>query len=119
MAKTSKQILGNRGEEFACEYLIKKGYEIIERNYRHKRAEIDIIAKNENVLVFIEVKTRKNNQFGNPENFVDENKERLFFQCSEEYIFKIDWKHNIRFDIIALIPKQNTFEIEHLKDVFY
>ena len=118
MAKTSKQITGSKGEKFACQYLIEQDFDIIEKNYRYKRAEIDIIAKKDNLLIFIEVKTRKNNDFGFPEEFVSERKIELFGIASEEYLEQINWKGNIRFDIIALTIEEESFEIEHLEDAF-
>lgn len=118
MAKTTKQIIGEKGEEFACNYLSKKGYEIVEKNYRFKRAEIDIIVKKEKLLVFVEVKTRKNNDFGFPEEFVSNKKIELFGIASEEYVNVINWKGNIRFDILALTTQDNIFEVEHLEDAF-
>ena len=118
MAKTSKQIIGQKGEEFAGKYLIENGYKIVERNYRFKRAEIDIIAKKGKLLVFIEVKTRKNNNFGFPEEFVSDRKIELFGLSSEEYIEQIEWEGNIRFDVIALTAIKASFEIEHFEDAF-
>lgn len=118
MPKTRKQIIGLKGENFSCDYLLENGFEIVERNYRFKRAEIDIIAKKEKLLIFIEVKTRKNNTYGYPEEFVSNKKIELFREASEEYIESTKWKGNIRFDIVALISKGNSFEIEWLEDAF-
>jgi putative endonuclease len=68
--------LGKRGEEIAKEYLENKGYQILKMNWRHKRAEIDLIARHEKTLIFIEVKTRSSVDFGHPEEFVDWKKEK-------------------------------------------
>lgn len=112
--KTTKQIIGDLGEEKASELLSKKGYKIIETNYRFKKAEIDIIAKNDLFLVFIEVKTRKNNNFGNPEEFVSERKIELFQETAEHYMLDNKINLNLRFDIISVIGN----EIEHFEDAF-
>jgi len=119
MAKTVKQIIGAKGEDFACRYLVDNGFEITERNYRYKRAEIDIIAQKDSLLLFLEVKTRKNNVFGYPEEFVSDRKVELFMEASENYTEKICWQGNIRFDIIALTINNSSFDLEHLEDAFY
>ena len=78
---TNKDI-GNNGEDKAVEFLITNKYSILVRNYRYKRCEIDIIAKNKDCIHFIEVKIRKNNIFGYPEDFVSDNQKNrinLFF----------------------------------------
>ncbi|MDN5203330.1 YraN family protein [Fulvivirgaceae bacterium BMA10] len=116
MAKHLKT--GKKGEELAVEFLQKKGFEIIERNYRIGKAELDIIAKNENLMIFIEVKTRTNNRFGFPESFVDRRKENLITEAAEQYTYDCQWHGNIRFDIIAISLKPNL-EIEHFEDAFY
>jgi len=105
---------GNQAEDEACLYLINKGYEILERNYRFRRNEVDIIAKNDRFLVFLEVKFRTTNAFGFPESFVDENKIERMMQTAEHYIIKNNITTNIRFDILA-IEKQNV--ITHFEDV--
>lgn len=119
MAKTKKQITGALGEDFSCQHLIDNGFEILEKNYRYKRAEVDIIASRENVLVFIEVKTRKNDRYGNPEEFVSDRKKELFSIASEMYVEHINWKGNIRFDVIALTKNKDSFDLVHLEDAFY
>jgi len=112
--KTQKQLIGNKGEQLASHFLKEQGFEIIEQNYRHKRAEIDIIAKNDLFLVFIEVKTRKNNKFGHPEETVTKRKIELFQETAEHYMIENNIPLNLRFDIIAITGTK----IEHLKDAF-
>lgn len=112
--KTDKQKIGNLGEEKASELLSKKGYKIVETNYRFKKAEIDIIAKNDLFLIFVEVKTRKNNKFGNPEEFVSERKIELFQDTAEFYMLEHNINLNLRFDIISVTGD----EIEHFEDAF-
>lgn len=107
---------GKYGEDLAVSYLKKKGFEILERNYRHRRGEIDIIAlEANNLLVFIEVKLRKDVGFGQPETFVSNAQKRMVVDTAEEYIFAINWQKDIRFDIIAIHQEQ----LEHIKDAFY
>ena len=66
--------LGEKGEEMAVLFLQKHGYEILERNWRYKKAEVDVIAQKKEVLAVIEVKTRSSNYFGNPQDFVNQKK---------------------------------------------
>ena len=110
---------GKQGEEEAVRYLTGKGYELIEQNYRHQHAEIDLIAQKGKLLVFVEVKTRSNLSFGNPEEFVSYTKARLVMKAAEHYIFAKDWHHDVRFDIIAVAMTPEGAKIKHLEDAFY
>lgn len=101
--------LGKKGEKLAIEYLIKKGYEIVETNYRFQKAEVDIIAKKENILVGVEVKTRSTNEFGNPQDFVNPKKIKLLITAINNYVIEKDLDTEVRFDIIAIVKiKYNT-----------
>lgn len=97
------KIRGKYGEDLAVSYLEQKGFELLERNYRHGHGEIDLIVlwKNQ-LLVFVEVKLRKSNTFGEPEIFVSRAQERLIIQTAEHYIYAINWQKDIRFDILAI-----------------
>jgi putative endonuclease len=110
--------LGQEGERLAEEYLLSKGYHIEERNFRSGRAEIDLIASKNELLVFVEVKTRTRSDYGMPEDSVDERKAELITDAAENYIDKTNWKGNIRFDIIAII-KKDIPDIQHFEDAFY
>jgi len=106
---------GARGEQLAADFLKTKGFEIVARNYRHRRAEIDLIAKRGNWLIFVEVKTRTSISYGYPEEFVDDQKARLIFQAAEEYIYSTDWQGHIRFDIVS-VRMSLPPEIVHFED---
>jgi putative endonuclease len=106
---------GNQGEKLAADYLQKQGFEVIARNYRFKKAEIDLIVKRDNWLIFVEVKTRSSNAFGEPEEFVDELKGNRIFDAAEEYIYSTDWRGHIRFDIIS-VKLGSEVVIEHFED---
>lgn len=111
-----KKTRGKYGEDLAVSYLTSRGFEVLERNYRYKKGEIDIICMLGNeLLVFVEVKLRKHNDFGTPESFVSANQEKWIMEAAENYIFAINWKKDIRFDIIAI---QGT-NLEHIQDAFY
>jgi putative endonuclease len=114
MQKTSQT--GSSGEYLAQEYLKNKNYTILFINWRHKRSEIDIIAQDGKVIVFVEVKTRTNLSFGHPENFVDANKIKKMQQAADAYIELFDWQGELRFDVIA-VEKNN--KITHFEDAFY
>ena len=108
---------GKYGEDLAVSYLRNKGFEIVERNYRHGRGEIDIIGIWQNeLLVFFEVKLRKRDDYGEPEEFVSKAQERSIIDAAEEYIFGINWMKDIRFDIISIKHGEG---IEHIEDAFY
>jgi len=86
------------GERLAAKFLTKKGYEIIERNYRFSHGEIDLIAMKGELLVFVEVKARSGLYFGYPEDAVNDNKIEIITKVAEEYIYKIDWHGGVRYD---------------------
>ncbi|ESU29872.1 hypothetical protein FLJC2902T_03500 [Flavobacterium limnosediminis JC2902] len=97
----------------------KEGYEILERNWFFQKAEVDIIAQKNNILAIIEVKTRTNLDFGNPQDFVNPKKIKLLVKAVDEYVSRKEQEFTVRFDIIA-VSKDATFcKIEHLKDAFY
>ncbi|WP_187262184.1 YraN family protein [Pontibacter beigongshangensis] len=119
MASQTKHIItGSSGEESAVAYLAEKGYQIRCRNFRHKRAEVDIIAQKDDVLVFVEVKTRTSDSFGYPEEAVSPKKEALLIAAAEEYIHQTDWQHDIRFDIISITLSKPPV-IYHIEDAFH
>jgi putative endonuclease len=110
--------LGKKGEELAIDYLIKQGYKIVERNWRFQKAEIDIIARKEETLISVEVKTRSTNDFGNPQDFVNPKKIKLMVLAMNEYVLKKDLNVEVRFDIVAITKNKVSFNIEHLEDAF-
>ena len=111
--------LGKKGEQLAVNFLVKNGYGIVERNYRFDKAEVDIIAKKDNVLAIIEVKTRSTNDFGNPQDFVKPKQIQRLVKAVNEYVIENDLDVEVRFDIVAIVKDGKSFEIEHLKDAFY
>jgi putative endonuclease len=112
---TSKMQTGSDGEGVAAEYLLKKGYQVVERNYKYRHLEVDLIVRKENWLVFVEVKTRSKSDFGFPEEFVDKSKQRNILMAAEHYIYETDWRFNVRYDIISVLRGTVT----HFEDAFY
>ena len=111
--------LGKLGEELAVEFLRKNGYEILETNWTFQKAEVDIIAKKENTLAIIEVKTRSSLDFGLPQDFVKPKKIQLLVKAVNEYVVSNNLDVEVRFDIIAVHKEGKSFAIEHLIDAFY
>lgn len=111
-------LLGNKGEMLASRYLLDKGYAVLHYNWRSGHKEIDLIAKERDTLVFVEVKSRTSELYGNAEDAVDERKMRLLISAAESYItrFKIDLK--FRFDVITVIGNCEPYRIEHIEDAF-
>lgn len=111
---------GTRGELIAKEYLEQKGYKILETNWRCWRAEVDLIALEDKILVFAEVKTRTGNLYGEPEDFVTYAKQSLMELAAEEYIYNIKHNDDIRFDIISILfDKFDCYTIKHIEDAFW
>jgi putative endonuclease len=109
---------GNQGEDLAADFLQKKGYEIVTRNYRHKHAEIDLIVKKDSFIVFVEVKTRSYSFYGEPEAFVDSRKAATVLRAAEQYTHENKYEGNIRFDIVS-VKTGSKPEIVHFEDAFY
>ena len=110
--------LGKWGEEIAAAFVEKKGYEILQRDWKSGHHDLDIIAKDEDTLVIIEVKTRRNRLFGNPEEAIDY-KKRLSLQSAINHFVKSNHINApVRFDIISIVGMiGSTPEIDHIKDV--
>ena len=112
-------ILGAKGEQLAVDFLIDKGYDIIERNYRFDKAEVDIIASTSDMLVIVEVKTRATKGFGNPEDFVKPKQIQNLVKAADHYIQENELDLEVRFDIVAIIGSGENYDIEHLENAFY
>ena len=111
--------LGKKGEKEAIHFLEEQGYRIRHLNWRSGRKELDIVAEHENELVVIEVKTRRNKRFGQPEESINEQKLRRIVSAADAYVRKFDIDAPVRFDIISIIGEEDPCEIEHLKNAFY
>lgn len=110
--------IGDLGEDIAAEILTNKGYEILERNYRYKRSEIDLICLFSGLLIFIEVKALHSSFFGHPEERVNQHKIKKVIEAAEDYIYAINWEKDIRFDILS-IDLKNPKNFLHIEDAFY
>ncbi len=110
---------GKKGEELAELWFIDRGYTILHTNWRHKNLEVDIIATNNTILHFIEVKTITNLKFGHPEEKVSEKKIRNLINASEEYLFQNQQWKRIQFDVLSItMIKNSAIEYFLIEDVY-
>lgn len=109
---------GKEGEDVACAYLQQKGYYILDRNWRSGRKELDIVALLQDEIVFVEVKARKTNHFGNPEEAVTPQKIRRTVAAADAYVRYYRYDFRIRFDIIAITGVAPNYKIEHIENAF-
>ncbi|WP_321334752.1 YraN family protein [uncultured Bacteroides sp.] len=111
--------LGKAGEDAAVTYLEQHNYTIRHRNWRRGHLELDIVAAKNNQLIVVEVKTRRNTTFAEPEDAVDWKKVKRTVLATDTYIklFQIDAP--VRFDIITVVGEINKFKIEHIKEAFH
>lgn len=111
--------LGKIGEKIAEDYLLSKGYEIVRKNYFYQKAEIDIIAKHNNMMICVEVKTRNSDFFGDPQDFVTPSKIKLLVKAMDAFIIENNIDLESRFDIIAVLKNKTKEELTHYENAFY
>lgn len=111
--------IGKKGEQLAQDLLLAKNYEILATNWRYKKAEIDIIALHNNMLVVVEVKTRTSTLVGLPYEAVSKSKIKLLVLAINQYVIENDLDNEIRFDIISIVLENNQPNIEHIENAFY
>ncbi|MFO8235682.1 MAG: YraN family protein [Bacteroidales bacterium] len=109
--------IGNKGEETAVNYLMKKNYELLERNWRYKKKEIDIIMKDRDRLVIVEVKTRNSEQFESPNDMITKRKQRFLIEAADAYVMSSKINMDVRFDVVLIYNKKEQ-EIHHIEDAF-
>ena len=111
--------LGKIGEQIAANYLLGRGYDILERNFYFDKAEIDIIALKGKILAIVEVKTRNTDLFGNPQDFITKRKIKHLVKAANEFVISNDLDIEVRFDVIAVLKNESKEQVEHFKDAFY
>ena len=115
----STRELGILGEQIAMQHLQSLGFQILEMNYRFGRSEIDIIADDGPVLVFCEVKTRENEEYGDPEYAITPGKQKKIRRVAAGYLYEHEIKeHECRFDVVAIRLKKGTPEINYIRNAF-
>jgi putative endonuclease len=111
--------LGQKGEELAVEHLTKSGFRIVARNWKSGRNEVDIIAENRDHIIFAEVKTRAEDFYLDPTHAVNREKQRSIILCADTYIKRYNISKECRFDVIIIIKKGDSFQVDHIEDAFY
>lgn len=115
---TRNRKIGTKGEEIAVEYLQKNGFEIVATNWTIGHKEIDIITKQEDFYIFVEVKTRTTLKQGMPEESISKKKIESVTEAARFFLYDKSYK-DIRFDVIAIVMNENEYELVHIKDAFY
>jgi putative endonuclease len=110
--------IGTDAENQAEAFLKEKGFETVQKNFRYGKGEIDLIAKKGTWLVFVEVRSRSSAAFGMPEQTISKSKVSLLKKTAEAYIYKINWKGPIRFDIVSILFTK-PIDIQHFEDAFF
>jgi putative endonuclease len=104
-------LMGRKGERIACRFLLRQGFDILARRFRARRGEVDLVALEGDILVFIEVKTRASKDFGDPSEFVDWQKQQSLQLAGEEFIARYDLgQHSYRFDVVSVVAPGTPFQ---------
>ena len=111
-------LIGKTGEELAVSFLKEIGYEILHTNLRLEKVEVDIVAKDKNQIVFVEVKTRSSAMV-EPEKAVNKSKQKNLQRAAEIFLEERQLKNELRFDISGIVQQKNNTDIEHFEDAFY
>ena len=111
--------LGQKGEELAADHLIKAGYKILFRNWKWGKHEVDIIAENNDFVIFVEVKTRTDDYQMHPVTAVTREKQRSVIRAADGYVQRFNISKEGRFDVITLIKRGEKFEIDHIEGAYY
>lgn len=113
-----RHTIGQKGEDIAVKYLLKKGYTIIERNFSCRQGELDIIAKDKNEIVFIEVKTRTNKAYGEPIDAITYYKKKHLLRSVQYYLYLKNLENSyVRIDVIQIYKKSDKLYLSHIKGV--
>jgi putative endonuclease len=112
------QSYGKNAEEFAAQFLRQKGYEIVEKNFKNRIGEIDLIARNNGYLVFIEVKARQTDDFGGPASAMTPSKQRKLMQMAKAYMVYKNIETDARFDVVLIHGSMNAPSVELIQNAF-
>lgn len=119
-SKDKQPSVGKLGEDLAANFLEEKGFNIIERNYRFGHGEIDIIAEKAELLIFIEVKTKKFGDFGDPINWVSRSKQKQIGRIARGYLYEKNiTDRDCRFDVVLVTWEDGLWKIDHLENAFW
>lgn len=117
--RLSRKRAGDRGEQLALDHLVGKGYSLVERNYRTRYGEIDLILRAEETLVFVEVMLRRGSGFGDPLESITPRKQAAIRSLAEAYLAErtLDFE-DARFDVVGILETSGRCEIHHIEDAF-
>lgn len=110
---------GKKGEQLAADYLVNQGFTVLCRNYRYRKAEIDLIAQKGNILAIVEVKSRSSEYFENIIDTVTKKKIRLLISAADHFVIDNDLDVEVRFDILTILKVNGAFKIELVENAFY
>ena len=110
---------GHKGEQIAADFLKHKGYQILEQNYRFDKAEVDILAKKDETLVVVEVKSRTSSFLEDISQTINSGKIKRLAKVANQFIEESNLDLEVRFDVIVILKKQDDFEVEHLENAFH
>lgn len=111
--------LGKTGEAIAANYLAHKGYEILDRNWRYNKKEVDLFAFFDKKLISIEVRTRTSDGWEHPKETITDSKIRFIVEATEAYINEKDIDEEVRFDVVTVMPDGDDWDIEHIEEAFH
>ena len=111
--------LGALGEQIAVDYLISKGHDVLDRNYRFKHLELDIVTKHEGQLVVVEVKTRQSDYLTDPTELLSKKKQSDIIKAADHYINEKEIDIECRFDVIIIVLNEKQKDLQHIEDAFY
>jgi len=117
MAKHNE--FGKKGEQLAIDFLLKKGYSILEKNYRYLKAEVDIIAQNGEILAIVEVRSRSTDFIENIAETVTKKKMQLQIIAADHYVTDLDLDVEVQFDIITIRKDKTDYIINHIENAYY
>lgn len=113
------RLRGDKGEEAAARFLRKRGLKVLERNWRFRQWELDIICRDGDTLVFVEVKTRKTGGMGTPADALDHKKQARLVKAASHYLSRNDaWDEPCRFDFVAVLDSGASMDVEHIENAF-
>ncbi len=110
--------LGEWGEDIACKFLKKRGYVLLFKNWRWKKAELDIITFHKGIIVIIEVKTRSSDLYGRPIESISSKKEAKLREGALAFLEHYDLEYELQFDVISILGQNDEFQVEHIESAF-
>lgn len=116
---SKKSETGVLGEKKACEFLAQHHYTILHTNWYYRHKELDIIARKDDKLIIVEVKTRTNRYFEDPKEAVTIKKQRMLVAAADAFVQQYDIDMEVRFDVVSVLFENGKTEIEHIENAFY